>query len=248
MVKLIVYNIEYCEGITGFWWEYLQFWKLLIPPRGIDKKIVKEIKKLNPEIVALVECDTNAPYNKDKAKYFEKKLGMNSYKEKIQYPKTWWAKTPLLNHRSNALIAKHKLKNVKYHFLKEGMKRLVIEASVNLPKKVTLLLAHLEVIKAIRDKQIKELIEIVNKIKNPVILMGDFNTFNGEKEIKELLKQTHLEHKYKMGKRSLTWPTCHPSKRLDYVLTSKKIKVNKYEVLNYKFSDHLPIFVEFKVK
>ena len=79
--------------------------------------------------------------------------------------------------------------------------------------------------------------------------MGDFNTFNGTQEIKRLLKKTHLEDKYKLDIHStrLTQPTWHPKKRLDYVLVSPRIKVKNYEVLNYHFSDHMPLLVEFTV-
>jgi len=118
-----------------------------------------------------------------------------------------------------------------------------------LPKKVTLLLAHLSLGKKTRTKQIYELTKIINNIKNPVILMGDFNTFNGEEEIKKLLKETHLHNRFQMGLKSQTYtqPTFHPSRRLDYILTSKRIKVRNYEVLNFHFSDHLPLLVDFKV-
>jgi len=53
---------------------------------------------------------------------------------------------------------------------------------------------------------------------------------------------------FKMDKKSqtLTQPTFHPRRRLDYVLTSKSIKVKDYEVLNFHFSDHLPLLVDFK--
>ena len=131
----------------------------------------------------------------------------------------------------------------------EGKKRVLIEAKIYVPKKVTLLLAHLSLGKTTRTKQIHELTNIINNIRNPVILMGDFNTFNGEEEIKKLLKETHLHHRFQMDIRSQTYtqPTFHPSRRLDYILTSKKIKVRNYEVLNFHFSDHLPLLVDFKV-
>jgi endonuclease/exonuclease/phosphatase family metal-dependent hydrolase len=127
---------------------------------------------------------------------------------------------------------------------------MVIEATVNCPKKVTLLLAHLALGKKARAKQIHELIKIVNNIKNPVILMGDFNTFNGEDEIKDLLKKTHLKDRTKLenGSIILTEPAWHPSKRLDYVLTSPQIKIQKYTVLKVHYSDHLPLYVEFDFK
>lgn len=254
MVRLIVYNIEYCEGMTGLWYDYLKFWKIFFPPKGLDQRIVDHIKKLKPDILALVEVDTGSfRSKKDQVVFFEKKLGMTNFVEKVKYPLQGWLKlfhyVPILNKQANAIIAKEKLSKVKYHVFHEGTKRVVIEATIHVPKKVTLLLAHLALGKKTRIRQIEELINIVNKIKNPVILMGDFNTFNGEEEIKQLLKETHLHHRFKMGKMSqtLTEPAFHPSRRLDYVLTSKEIKVKNYKVLNFHFSDHLPLLVDFKV-
>ena len=254
MVRLIVYNIAYCEGTTGLWYDYLRFWKVFFPPKGLDQRIVNRIKKLKPDILALVEVDIGSfRAKRDEVKFFEKQLEMKSFVEKVKYPLKGWLKlfhyVPILNKQANAIIAKEKLSKVKYHVFHEGTKRVVIESTIHVPKKVTLLLAHLALGKKTRAKQIQELTKIVNDIKNPIILMGDFNTFNGEEEIKKLLEETHLHHRFQMDKRSqtLTQPTFHPSRRLDYVLTSKSIKVKSYEVLNFHFSDHLPLLVDFKV-
>jgi len=254
MVRLIVYNIEYCEGMNGLWWEYLMFWRIFFPPKNIDQDMVNELKKLKPDILALVEVDAGSfRAKKDEVVFFEEKLGMNNFIEMVKYPFQNWLKlfhyVPILNKQANAIISKYELSNVKYHVFHEGTKRVVIEATIHLPKKVTLLLAHLALGTNTRAKQILELSNIVNKIKNPVILMGDFNTFNGEEEISNLLKKTHLHHSFRMDKNSstLTEPAFHPSRRLDYILTSEKIKVEKYEVLDFHFSDHLPLLVEFKL-
>jgi len=255
MTRLIVYNIEYCEGITGLWYDYLKFWKVLFPPKGIDYKIVEAFRKLKPDIVSLIEIDTGSfRSKKDEVVYFEKRLGMNNFIEKIKYPFQGWLRlfhyVPILNKQANAIIAKKKLSKVRYHIFHEGTKRMVIEATIHVPKKVTLLLAHLALKKKTRKKQIHELANIVNSIKNPVILMGDFNTFNGEQEINELLTKSHLRHAFQMDKESmtLTQPTFHPSRRLDYVLTSHQINVKNYHVLNFHFSDHLPLLVDFEVR
>ena len=47
---------------------------------------------------------------------------------------------------------------------------------------------------------------------------------------------------------TMTQPTYKPQMRLDYVLTSKKIKINSYKVLDFDFSDHRPILVDFTYK
>lgn len=256
MVKLITYNIEYCEGMEGLWYQYLKFWKIFFPPKNLNKKLVKALRKVKPDILALIEIDTGSlrERGKDEVRFLEKKLGLKDFVEKIKYPIHGWRSLfhhlPILNKQANAIISKFPFKKVKYHVFHEGMKRMVIEATVKCPKPVTLLAAHLSLGKKARKKQIEELAKIVNSIKNPVILMGDFNTFNGEKEINKLLRETHLKDKISLDKKNkhLTEPAWHPSRRLDYILTSPQVKVKKYSVLNFHFSDHLPLMIDFKFR
>ena len=271
MVKLICYNIEYCEGMEGLWYQYLEFWKIFFPPKALDQQIVAALKRLKPDILTLIEVDTGSlrSRGKDEVRFIERGLEMNSFVEKVKYPLQGWLKlfhhVPILNKQANAILSKFKISNVKYHVFHEGTKRMVIEGTIsiyqkegtinihrknNIPQKITLLAAHLALGGKTRAQQIQELIKIVNAIKNPVILMGDFNTFHGEEEIKELLQKTHLKDKNNLDKNSLplTEPAWHPTRRLDYILTSPQIKVKKYSVLNFRFSDHLPIMIDFKVK
>ena len=252
MVRLICYNIEYCEGMDGIWYQYLMFWRIFFPPKNIDIQIVENLKKLKPDILSLVEIDTGSfRAKKDEVKFLEHKFKMHASIEAIKYPFKSWLKlfhyVPILNKQANAIISRFKISKVKYHLFHEGTKRVIIEATLHVPKKVTLLLAHLALGKKTRAKQIDELIGIVNGIKNPVILMGDFNTFHGPVEIQKLLKKTHLKDKAMLDKKTkiLTEPAWNPKRRLDYVLTSPEIKVKKYSVLKLPFSDHLPLFVEF---
>ncbi len=256
MVKLITYNIEYCEGMEGIWYQYLKFWKIFFPPKKLDQRIVGALKKVKPDILALIEVDTGSfrSRGKDEVRFLEEKLKLNSFVEKVKYPLKGWLKlfhhVPILDKQANAIVSRFPLVNIKYHVFHEGTKRMIIEATANCPRPVTLLAAHLALGKKARARQIKELIGIVNNIKNPVILMGDFNTFNGEKEIKVLLQKTHLEDLISLDKHSLplTEPAWHPSRRLDYILTSPHIKVKKYSVLHFPFSDHLPLMIDFVFK
>lgn len=256
MVRLISYNIEYCEGIEGLWYQYLYFWKVLHSPRDLDKNIIKAIKKLKPDILTLIEVDTGSIRNRgrDEVRFLGQNLGMKNFVEKVKYPFNGWLKLfhhlPILRKQANAIISRYKFIDVKYHVFHEGTKRIVIETTIKCPKKVTLLAAHLALWKKTRAKQIEELIKIVNSIKNPVILMGDFNTFNGVEELKKLMKKTHLSDKISLDNDSLpyTQPTWHPSRRLDYILTSSQIRVKKYSVLHFPFSDHLPLMIDFDLK
>ena len=256
MVRLICYNIEYCEGIVGKWYQYLEFWKTLHAPKQLKLELVMALKRMNPDILALVEVDTGSIRAglKDEVEFISHELKMNNFIEKIKYPISGWLKlfhyVPILDKQANAVISKYDFSDVKYHVFHEGTKRMVIEVTINCPKPVTLLIAHLALGKSARAAQIKELINIVNGISNPVILMGDFNTFNGEAEIEELLAKTHLNDKISLDLEDvhLTEPAWHPSKRLDYILNSSKIKINKYNVLKFPYSDHLPLMIDFEIK
>ncbi len=255
MTRLIVYNIEYCEGITGIWWEYLKFWRVVLPPRGLDFRIAEHLKSYDPDILALVEVDIGSfRGKKDEVVFFKEKLGMRSVIERIKYPVYGWMKlfhyVPIMRMQANAILAKNRLDNIRYHLLNEGTKRVVIETTINLKRKVTLLLAHLSLGKKTRRKQIKELCRIVNNIKNPVILMGDFNTYLGSAEINELLSNTHLSCKYRDKKSGFanTNPAVRPRRALDYVLTSEGVHVKRYVVLKFRYSDHLPVLVDFELE
>jgi len=242
--------------MEGIWYQYLKFWKIFFPPKNLDLRIVKALNRLKPDILTLIEIDTGSfrSRGKDEVKFLEEKLHLRSFVEKVKYPIHGWLKLfhhlPILNKQANAIISRFKLIGVKYHVFHEGTKRMIIEATVKCPKKVTLLAAHLALGKKTRALQIKELVRIVNKIKNPVILMGDFNTFNGEQELKELIMKTHLKDKIALDKKSIpfTEPTWHPTRRLDYILTSPRIRVNKYSILHFPFSDHLPLMIDFEFR
>lgn len=255
MVKLVCYNIEYCEGMEGLWYQYLKFWKLMFPPKNLDCRIIDALRCIKPDILALVEVDNGSfRAKKDEVLYFQEQLGLRDFAAKVKYPLEGWLRlfhhVPILQKQANAIISKYKIHSVNYHILHEGTKRVVIDAEIRCPRKVSLILVHLALGMKTRERQIDELIKIVNSKDHPVVLMGDFNTRRGPHEISRLLHKTHLRDRAKLDKHSLrlTHPSWHPMRRLDYVLVSGGIKVNKYHVLNYQFSDHMPLFVDFSVK
>ena len=252
MVRIMTYNIGYCQGVLGKWWQYLKFWTILFPPKKIEKGIVNEIKKYDLDIIGFVEVDLGSiRAKKNMAKFFAQSFGMKYVAQKVKYPKKGFLRLfhliPVLRKQGNAIISKYPLNNIKYHQLSCGTKRMAIEATVELPtKKVTVVLAHLALGKKTREKQINDLTQIIEKIKNPVILMGDFNTFGGDREIKRLLNKLELNDMYKLGKGNInTHPAFNPSKRIDYILSSKELKVKTHKPINIKLSDHLPIFLDF---
>ncbi len=180
MVRLILYNIEYCEGMTGQWYDYLKFWRMLSAPPDVEKKMLAFLKKKKPDILALVEVDRGAFRSRfqDVPQFFEHKLGLTSFVDFVKYPFVSFLRlfhfVPVLREQSNALLSRYPLYDVKHHLLHEGTKRVVIEASVNCPKKVTLFAVHLALGAKTRKKQLDELSELIKKKKKSSYINGRF--------------------------------------------------------------------------
>lgn len=257
MVRLILYNIQYCAGTLGSWWEYLKFWRMLRAPRYLDYVIANELKNYNPDILGLIEVDLGSlrSRKKDEVTFFKEFMGFEGHAKKVKYTKKGvsglFKKMPITRKQANAILTKNQLFGTKSHELNNGTKRIVIDTTLKYPRKYRLLLVHLALGSKTRKKQINQLIEIVNAIEEPVILMGDFNLFKGLEEIELLLKNTKLNYECseKSHMKRYTQPSSKPSRTLDIVLTSKEIEVKKYQVLeNVKYSDHLPVMIDFDFK
>ncbi len=253
MTRLILYNIQYFAGTRGNIGGYLQFWKMFVPPKYLDYVIANELKKLNPDILGLVEIDIGSIRAKrqNKVTFFKDFLEFKGAVERVKYTNKGFSRLfnslPIIKKQANAIVSKEKISEIKYHQLNNGTKRMVIEATLNTPKRLKLLLLHLSLGKKSRTKQLKQLVEIVKKIEEPLIVMGDFNIFNGMNEIEDLLKNTKLDY-YPHEKKIMTQPTNKPSKSLDLILTSKEIEVKEYKVLDFQYSDHLPVMIDFNIK
>jgi endonuclease/exonuclease/phosphatase family metal-dependent hydrolase len=95
------------------------------------------------------------------------------------------------------------------------------------------------------------LIDIINSKDIATMLIGDFNTFRGE-ELEFLLDNTSLNDAYFSKKANhkikATEPSWKPKYRLDNILISNDILIENYEILDFHFSDHLPVLVDFSLK
>jgi len=109
MVRLICYNIEYCEGMEGLWYQYLMFWRIFFPPKKLDQQLVDALKRMKPDILTLVEVDVGSlrSRGKDEVRFIEQGLGMKSFVEKIKYPFQGWLRLfhhiPILDKQANGI-------------------------------------------------------------------------------------------------------------------------------------------------
>lgn len=217
--------------------------------------IIKELKRIDADIVCIQELaikdDNDIKIRKLKELY--------SY---IYYEK---ADTFLDGYsQCNAILSKYPLYDKSYTYVqkptdnkndysKEG--RVYVEAKVKInEKELTIGTTHLSYTDKFieteeKDKEVTNLINCIKK--DNYILTGDFNTNKTSKYIK------WLEEKLINNDTSNTWTTKHFSYngftetelnwKLDYIFTTKDIKVKETKVIDTKYSDHLPILLTFEM-
>ena len=97
----------------------------------------------------------------------------------------------------------------------------------------------------------QKLIQFAAEVTFPSIICGDFNLFPDTESIKILKEKfTSLVDKYNVSHTRPKTNELSSAKRnvVDYIFTSKKIKIRSFKVINSDVSDHLPLLVEFSVK
>jgi endonuclease/exonuclease/phosphatase family metal-dependent hydrolase len=108
---------------------------------------------------------------------------------------------------------------------------------------VAVLIVHLALGRRARLRQLAYIGDLVNEHEH-VIVMGDLNCQSLSQEMDELLKTTHLcEPIHGLH----TFPSWRPYRNIDHILVSPTLQVEKVHVLNYPFSDHLPIAMELTI-
>ena len=108
---------------------------------------------------------------------------------------------------------------------------------------LVLVLVHLSLGRGARIAQMEFLSGLIEGYRN-VIIMGDLNCGCNSPEIKGLLKKANLRMPYS---NLSTYPSWNPRRHLDHILVSPTIGIESVGVLNYPFSDHLPIAMEITV-
>lgn len=95
-----------------------------------------------------------------------------------------------------------------------------------------------------RAKQADELKAFLNTQTKPIILCGDFNDLPNSyvaNSVSKNMKDAFINYGFGIGH---TYNGKIPFLRIDYILTTPIFEVHKFEVVNNKISDHLPVYAE----
>jgi endonuclease/exonuclease/phosphatase family metal-dependent hydrolase len=271
--SIVTYNIGYLSGMTN----NLPVAKPEQLFTDNLQTVLNETKKVNPDIIAFQEIDYDASrsyhVNQEEAvanlgyKYRGKTINW----DERYLPFPYW---PFSMHfgkvvSGQSIISKYPLKDQQRLILPRVsdepfyrdafyLERLAQVTKVVLNgKEVMLINIHLEAFdKKTRAIQFKEVVKIFNQYKDlyPTILLGDFNSRARDKEavVQELFTMKNVGNAgFNIADIQNTFDSAKPYERIDYIFyTENSIEYISGKVLNAygQASDHLPVFMEFRLK
>ena len=243
-MRLLLYNIRYGAGIGRKFHFPFPYSGYLKPVNGNFEKIVQYIKSVDPDIVGLLETDFGS-YRveyRNQAEHIAGELNHTAVYQGKYHSDSLMSRVPLLNKQGNAVLTGRPLKRTQFHFLQDGVKRLLIQADL---ADVTLFLVHLSLKYRHRRSQLKELRSLVASCTQPVIVAGDFNAMRGPQELSQFLDATGLVSANTEG--AASWPSRVPVLELDYIFHSPCIQTRRFETPRILLSDHKPLVWDFTI-
>jgi endonuclease/exonuclease/phosphatase family metal-dependent hydrolase len=243
-MRFLLYNIRYGAGIGKRLHLPVPYSGYLKHTNGNLRHIVEFIRSVRPDIIALLEVDSGS-YRSDNSNQAEaiarEMKHYHVYQSKYSVDSVI-QKIPLVNKQGNALLTNLGIKGHRFHYFREGVKRLVIELELN---EFSIFLVHLSLKFRHRQYQLQDLHAMVENVGRPVIVAGDFNAFHGDRELQLFTIATGLKSANGQGKPS--HPSRSPRRQLDYILHSPEINITRFQVPQVTFSDHAPLVCDFEV-
>ena len=245
-MRFLLYNIRYGTGIGSRFHLPLPYAGYLKRSAANFEQISTFIRDISPDIVGLVEVDTGSfrADNCCQAESLARQLGYNHVSESKYREGSMVQRVPVLCNQGNAILARPEILEHRFHFFKQGVKRLVIEARM---EEVTVFLVHLSLTYRNRQHQLEQLFRMVRQVRGPVIVAGDFNVLLwGERELELFLAAAGLRNANSEGYPS--HPSRAPKRQLDYILHSSDLTIKEFFIPKVTFSDHSPLVCDFTKK
>lgn len=209
-------------------------------PINLDD-IAAAIRARKPDLVALQEVDRNTVRaGVDQAKVLGEKLGMHYYFSKSinynsgEYGVAVLSKYPIVS--TERLVLSNKTAG--------GEQRTLALVLVDIPNLglYKFASAHLDLVLANREEQVREINNYAKKSTYPFIIAGDLNMQRTDSEFAPLRSEFLLSC---YASCPVTFPAQNPIKEIDFILlnnlAAKKLSVSEYKAESTLASDHLPL-------
>ncbi|UOQ95103.1 endonuclease/exonuclease/phosphatase family protein [Halobacillus shinanisalinarum] len=232
-VKVMSYNIHHAEGEDGI----LNL-----------ERIAQVIEGTDADIIGLQEVDKHWSSRsdfQDQAKLLAERLGMfYTYAANLDYESS---KEDEANRQyGTAILSRYPIIDSVNHFLPKignTEQRGLLEATINVKgTHLQFYNTHLALTSEERNIQIKEIIDIAGRSGGPKVIMGDLNAAPTSEEMRAMY--THYSDAFAGQNEAYTYSATNPTKRIDYIFTSKDMETKNAQVIESLASDHLPITLE----
>ena len=234
-LRLLSYNIQ--SGLTTR--KYSQYltrsWKHLVPVPSRMSNLDGIARILaDYDLVGLQEVDAGSLRSGfvNQVKYLADQAGFAHVFDQSN------RKIGMISQHGNAVLSRVQPDAIAEHKLPGLPGRGVLDVRFGSgPDALHVLILHMALGRRGRLRQIGFLAERVADYRH-VILMGDLNCDSDSPEMAVLVETARLREP---ASGLHTFPSWQPSRQLDHILVSSSIGVEQVEVLDYAFSDHLPI-------
>jgi endonuclease/exonuclease/phosphatase family metal-dependent hydrolase len=243
-MRFLLYNIRYAAGIGRRFHLPLPYSGYLKHTNGNFEKIVDFIIQVHPDIIGLIEVDSGSfrSARNNQAEAIARELEYYPIYRSKYSNDSLVQKVPILKKQGNAIVTNQEIKSQKFHYFREGVKRLVIELEL---EQLSIFLVHLSIRFRHRQCQLQDLNNLIKKGRKPLIVAGDFNVLWGNRELQLFLSATGLKNANSNGQPS--HPSRLPRRELDYIFHSPQIHITDFQIPPVKFSDHAPLICDFEV-
>lgn len=241
-LRLLSYNIQAGFGSSRYRHYLTQSWKQLLPAPSSRENLDRIAGVISQyDLVALQETDAGS-FRSDfinQSKYLSEHSHLTHWYQQIN------RRMGRFGQFSNSMLCRYRpdeVREFKLPGLIPGRGAMMVRYG---PRQhgLTIFSIHLALGSYTRHKQLAYLSELISAHEH-VVLMGDLNCQLDSREMEYLFRHTHLlvpEEEVE------TFPSWQPQRRIDHILVSPSVNVETAKVLEYPYSDHLPVAMQIAI-
>lgn len=229
LIKMLSYNIRHGQGMDG----------------QIDlSRITAALAPWDADFICLQEVDMQRPrsFSVNQAAELARQLDMDYvFGAAINYK---------IGAYGNAILSRYPVVKSANHMLPApNSQRAMLEAEITVRgNALRLFNTHMELDRKLRLKQIQEfIVPLILSANSATLFCGDLN--EGPEEAGVSYLGNYMQDSFKANSSSLTntFPTDHPSARMDYIFFNQACAAVDYQIIPSLASDHLPIMASIDI-
>lgn len=231
-IRFMSYNIQTCHD----------FYSREINVPGI----AEVIRRMNADVIGLNEVRDEGPAEDyfSMAGQLAEELNMQFYFAR--------AVTFKSGPYGNAILSRYPLSGLETHAIENAPKetctryfepRCVLKAHLDAGRGADILVSHFGLNVSEQELAVKKVLELKDRLAGPVVMMGDLNAQPHDAVLQPLF-EAFSDTAAAAQEKLLTFPSDHPSIKIDYIFLSGGLSAEHVEVPPIIASDHLPYIAD----